>query len=88
MTAESVMFAQDDDRAEHRSELDTTQFVLEYIHAVLSSFPSGTPGAFDEKTCAEIYKVADELRAATFRYCMYRSLGRSKTTYLSNSTMR
>jgi SEC-C motif len=71
----SVMFAEDSDRAEHRTELNTTQFVLEYVHAVLASFPPGNEGPFDERVCTELFEVAEELRGATFRYCMYRSLG-------------
>jgi hypothetical protein len=71
----SAMLAQDGDGRKPRTELNATQFVLEYIHAVLASFPSGTAGAFDEKVCVEIFKIAEELKAATFRYCMYRSLG-------------
>jgi hypothetical protein len=31
------MFVADDERATHRTEMNLTQFVLEYIHAVLSS---------------------------------------------------
>jgi SEC-C motif len=74
-TAVSAMFAEDGDRAKHRTELNTTQFVLEYVHAVLVSFPPGKEGIFDEKVCAEIYKIAEELRGATFSYCLFRSIG-------------
>ncbi|MDB5581979.1 MAG: preprotein translocase subunit SecA [Bradyrhizobium sp.] len=73
--AMSAMFAEEGDSAQQRNEINTRQFVLEYVHAVLASFPSITESAFDETICAEIFKVAEELRAATFRYCLFHSLG-------------
>jgi hypothetical protein len=36
-SAVAAMFVADDERATHRTEMNLTQFVLEYIHAVLSS---------------------------------------------------
>jgi hypothetical protein len=57
-TAVSGMFAEDGDRAQHRTALNTTQFVLEYVHAALASFPADKENVFDEKVCAAIFKVA------------------------------
>jgi hypothetical protein len=69
------MLADGDDRPKHRAELNTVQFVLEYVHAVLASFPPGGEGAFKEETVAEIFKVAEELRSATARFCLFKSIG-------------
>jgi hypothetical protein len=75
-SAIAAMFAADDDRVAHRTEMNLTQFVLEYIHAALSSSVlSPDTAAFDESVCADIFKTAEALRGATTRYCMYRSLG-------------
>lgn len=69
------MFADGEDRATHRAEMDTVQFVLEYVHAVLASFPPGDEGAFKEETVAEVFKVAEELRATTMGFCLFRAIG-------------
>jgi hypothetical protein len=74
--AVASMFADEpEDRAKHRLEMSATQFVLEYIHAVLSSFPATEPSVFEEAAATEISTIAEELRGATSRYCLSRSLG-------------
>lgn len=74
-TTVAGMLADGDERAHHRAELTTVQFVLEYVHAVLVSFPAGGEGAFKEEVVAEIFKVAEELRATTMGFCLFRAIG-------------
>ncbi|MDA9489563.1 hypothetical protein XI08_10420 [Bradyrhizobium sp. CCBAU 11361] len=69
------MLAEGDARAHHRAELNTVQFVLEYVHAVLASFRPGDEGAFKEETVAKIFKVAEELRTTTMLFCLFRAVG-------------
>ncbi len=73
-TAVAGMFADGENRSAHRAELNTVQFVLEYVHAILASFPPGSEGAFKEETVAEIFKVAEELRATTMNFCLFRAI--------------
>lgn len=74
-TAVAGMLAEGDVRAHHRAELNTVQFVLEYVHAVLASFPPGGEGAFKEETVAEIFKTAEELRTKTMGFCLFKAIG-------------
>ncbi len=74
-TVVAGMLADGDGHAQHRSELNTVQFVLEYVHAVLASFPPGGEGAFKEETVAEIFKTAEELRTKTMNFCLFRAIG-------------
>jgi hypothetical protein len=74
-TAVAGMLADGDERAHHRAELNTVQFVLEYVHAVLVSFPPGGEVAFKEETVAEIFKIAEELRNTTMSFCLFRAIG-------------
>lgn len=69
------MLADGDGRAAHRAALNTVQFVLEYVHAVLVSFPPGGQGAFEEETVAEIFKTAEELRAKAMGFCLFKAIG-------------
>jgi hypothetical protein len=69
------MLADGDARAHHRAELNTVQFVLEYVHAVLASFPPGGEDVFMEETVAEIFKIAEELRTTTMLFCLFRAIG-------------
>lgn len=73
--AAAGMLSDDDGWMHRRAELNAVQFVLEYVHAVLASFPPGGEGAFEEKTVAEIFNVAEELRTATARFCLFKSIG-------------
>jgi hypothetical protein len=74
-TAVAGMLADGDARAHHRAELNTVQFVLEYVHAVLASFPPGGEGGFKEETVAEIFEVAEKLRTTTMGFCILRAIG-------------
>ena len=49
------------------------QFLLEYIHAVFSSFEESNSESLDEKVCAEIFEVAEQLRLETLLHCMLTS---------------
>ena len=49
------------------------QFLFEYIHAVFSSFEESNSELLDEKVCAEIFKVAEQLRLETLLHCMLTS---------------
>ena len=51
------------------------QFVLEYVHAVFSSFEEPNSKSLDEKVCSEIFEVGKQLRLETLLYCMFTSSG-------------
>ncbi|WFU80707.1 hypothetical protein QA645_40870 [Bradyrhizobium sp. CIAT3101] len=74
-TTVAGMFADGNGRASHRAEMNTVQFVLEYVHAVLASFAPGGEGAFKEETVAKIFKVAEELRTTAMLFCLFRAVG-------------
>jgi len=72
----------DDERDEHsrsttpavRDQLNSVQFVLEYIHAALAGYEGDAAAELSESVCAEIIKTSDELRSTTLSYCMISSV--------------
>jgi hypothetical protein len=56
-----------------RDQLNSIQFVLEYVHAALAGYEEDEVTELSEPVCAEIIKVADELRSTTLSYCMISS---------------
>lgn len=56
-------------------QLSHMHLILEYFHAAWSSVETGKPGALDEAVCADIEKTAEELRSATFNYCLLSTTG-------------
>lgn len=83
----SSMFARDADstdddpnlnvkkRLEHSELINDHQFVLEYVHAVLSSFEPNQTVQFTEPVYADIFETAETLRSAALMHCMISSLG-------------
>lgn len=53
-----------------RVELDEAQFLLEFVHAILATTPICAATKLDESICAEITRVAAELRNASFTVAM------------------
>jgi hypothetical protein len=43
-------------------DLDDAQFLLEYVHAVLATTPIAATGHLDEGVCAEVMRLANELK--------------------------
>ena len=62
-------------RHQRNEKIGEIQFILEYIHAVFSSFEEGSAKPLDKKVCAEIFEVAEELRLKTLLHCMFTSSG-------------
>ncbi|WP_353119004.1 SEC-C domain-containing protein [Nitratidesulfovibrio sp.] len=54
---------------------EDTQFLLEYVHAVLASIPDRGIGLFDEAVCAKIFECARELRMTAMVHAMRSSGG-------------
>lgn len=50
--------------------LNETQFLLEYVHAVLSSMPEQSTKTLDEAVCKEIFEYAEKLKVAAMRHAM------------------
>lgn len=55
--------------------LNDTQFLLEYVHAVLASTPARDKPAFDEAACAEIFVSAKKLKSIAIYHAMVTSAG-------------
>lgn len=55
--------------------IDDTQFVLEYVHAVLASTPEQDDLTLDEAACAEIFDCAAKLRPVALLHAMVSSGG-------------
>ena len=60
-------------RHQRNKNLGEIQFLLEYVHAVFSSFEESNSESLDEKVCAEILEVAEQLRSETLLHCMLTS---------------
>ncbi len=60
-------------RYQRNQKLEKVQFVLEYIHAVFSSFEEGSAESLGKKVCEEILDVAEQLRFKTLLHCMITS---------------
>lgn len=54
--------------------VDSDQFLLEYVHAVLAATPEQPDAVFDEESCANLHDVADRLRRAAMMYAVASSI--------------
>lgn len=55
--------------------INSEQFLLEYVHAVLATTPAPIDPTFDEAAVARLYEIADALRQAALMYAMASSVG-------------
>lgn len=55
--------------------INSEQFLLEYVHAVLTTTPAPIDPTFDEAAVARLYEIADALRQAALVYAMASSVG-------------
>ncbi|MDX0018398.1 hypothetical protein GOC03_03275 [Sinorhizobium meliloti] len=55
--------------------INSEQFLLEYVHAVLSATPTPIDPTFDESAVARLYDITDRLRQAALMYAMASSVG-------------
>ncbi len=73
------MFASDEESRQDMEErpddvINDTQFLLEYVHAVLASDSGVSEGAFDEAACVELGELSKKLRTQSIIHAMATSV--------------
>lgn len=68
--SEKDLTAEEREAAEPDDFINENQFLLEYVHAVFASDPETENSCFDEKNCAELFKLSRELRDQALFYAM------------------
>ena len=66
---------------QYNERVGEIQFVLEYVHAVFSSFEECSSESLDQKACSEILEVAKQLRLGSLLYCMLTSSGEENSAF-------
>lgn len=62
-----------------------TQFLLEYVHAVLASDASPAEMELDEARCAELFELSRKLREQAIFFAMVTSVGTKDGTFGPNT---
>ncbi|KQX22140.1 hypothetical protein ASD05_14405 [Variovorax sp. Root434] len=68
-----------------KQNLDAAQFLLEYVHAVFATTPTSIDSKWDESVCAEIIRVAEELKNSSLMIAMMIAARSSEAQFGANT---